>query len=44
MNKLKKTKVTSIEDMTSYAKLESQGIIDSDVVIILLPAGRGGTY
>ena len=31
----------SIEDMTSYAKLESQGIIDSDVVIILLPAGRG---
>ena len=31
----------SIEDMTVYAKLESQGIIDSDVVIILLPAGRG---
>ena len=31
----------SIEDMTAYAKLESQGIIDSDVVIILLPAGRG---
>lgn len=31
----------SIEDMTSYAKSESQGIIDSDVVIILLPAGRG---
>ena len=30
----------SIEDMTVYAKLESQGIIDSDVVIILLPAGR----
>ena len=27
--------------MTVYAKLESQGIIDSDVVIILLPAGRG---
>ena len=31
----------SIEDMTAYAKLESQGIMDSDVVIILLPAGRG---
>lgn len=31
----------SIEDMTVYAKLESQGIIDADVVIILLPAGRG---
>lgn len=24
-----------------YAKSEFQGIIDSDVVIILLPAGRG---
>lgn len=34
-------KDVSIEDMTVYAKLESQGIIDSDVVIILLPAGRG---
>lgn len=31
----------SIEDMTQYAKLESKGIIDSDIVIILLPAGRG---
>ena len=31
----------SIEDMTSYAISESQGIVDSDVVIILLPAGRG---
>lgn len=31
----------SIDDMTKYAKLESQGIVDSDVVIILLPAGRG---
>ncbi len=31
----------SIEDMIEYAKLESQGIVDSDVVIILLPAGRG---
>ena len=27
--------------MIRYASLESQGIIDSDVVIILLPAGRG---
>lgn len=31
----------SIEDMIEYAKLESKGIIDSDVVVILLPAGRG---
>lgn len=31
----------SIEDMIEYAKLESKGIADSDVVIILLPAGRG---
>ncbi len=31
----------SLEDMIEYATLESQGIIDSDVVIILLPAGRG---
>ena len=31
----------SIEDMTEYAKLESKGIVDSDVVIVLLPAGRG---
>lgn len=31
----------SIEDMTEYAKLESKGIVDSDVVVILLPAGRG---
>ena len=29
------------DDMIRYASLESQGIIDSDVVIILLPAGRG---
>ena len=27
--------------MIEYSKLEQQGIIDSDVVIILLPAGRG---
>jgi len=27
--------------MTEYAKLESKGIVDSDVVVILLPAGRG---
>lgn len=31
----------SIEDITEYAKLESQGVADADVVIILLPAGRG---
>lgn len=31
----------SIEDMTEYAKLESQGVVDSDITIILLPAGRG---
>lgn len=31
----------AIEDMIEYAKLEQQGIVDSDVVIILLPAGRG---
>ena len=31
----------SMEGMTKYAKSELQGIIDSDVVIILLPAGRG---
>mgnify|MGYP001623410181 FL=1 len=31
----------TLEDITGYAALESQGIVDSDVVIILLPAGRG---
>ena len=31
----------SKEDMIKYASLESKGIVDSDVVIILLPAGRG---
>lgn len=31
----------TIEDLVEYSKLEQQGIIDSDVVIILLPAGRG---
>lgn len=30
-----------IEDMIEYAKLEREGIINSDIVIILLPAGRG---
>ncbi|MCI8540274.1 MAG: group-specific protein [Erysipelotrichaceae bacterium] len=30
-----------LKDMIEYATLESQGIIDSDIVIILLPAGRG---
>lgn len=31
----------SKEDMVKYATLESQGIVDADVVIILLPGGRG---
>lgn len=31
----------SIEDMIEYAKLEKQGIDDSDIVVIILPAGRG---
>ena len=31
----------TIKDLIEYSKLEQQGIIDSDVVIILLPAGRG---
>ena len=31
----------SRDDMIKYASLESQGIVNSDVVIILLPAGRG---
>lgn len=31
----------SIEDMVKYAKSEKQGVLNSDVVIILLPAGRG---
>ena len=30
----------TIKDLIEYSKLEQQGIIDSDVVIILLPAGR----
>ncbi len=30
-----------IDKMKKYAKCEKQGIFDSDVVIILLPAGRG---
>lgn len=31
----------SKDDMRKYASLESKGIVASDVVIILLPAGRG---
>ena len=31
----------SKDDMIKYASLVSQGIVDADVVIILLPAGRG---
>lgn len=30
-----------IDDMINYARREKQTVIDSDVVIILLPAGRG---
>ncbi len=32
---------SSAEDIKQCAKAESQGILESDVVIILLPAGRG---
>ena len=31
----------SRDDMIKYASLESQGIVDADVVIMLLPGGRG---
>jgi len=31
----------SIEEITEYAKLEQQGVASADVVIVLLPAGRG---
>lgn len=31
----------SKEDMVKYASLESQGIMEADVVIMLLPGGRG---
>ena len=31
----------TIEDLIEYSKLEQNGIIEADVVIILLPAGRG---
>lgn len=31
----------NIDDLIEYSILEQQGIVDSDVVIILLPAGRG---
>ena len=31
----------TIEDLEEISKLEQKGIVDSDVVIILLPAGRG---
>lgn len=29
------------EDLIEFSKLEKQAIIDSDVIIIILPAGRG---
>ncbi len=31
----------TLEDMIEYAKLEKDGILESDVVCIILPAGRG---
>lgn len=31
----------TIKDLIEYSKLEQKGIRDADVVIILLPAGRG---
>ena len=31
----------TIEDMIKFSKLERQAINDSDIVIIILPAGRG---
>ena len=31
----------SIEEMTEYAKLESQGVVESNITILLLAAGRG---
>lgn len=31
----------TIEDLIEYSKLEQRGIADADIVIILLPAGRG---
>lgn len=37
----KKSDDISLDDIVKYAQLESQAIIDSDVVIILQPAGRG---
>lgn len=36
------TKEINYDVLKGIAKQEQQGIIDSDIVIILLPAGRGG--
>ena len=36
------TKEINFDVLKEIAKQEQQGIIDSDIVIILLPAGRGG--
>lgn len=36
------TKEINYDILKGIAKQEQQGIIDSDIVIILLPAGRGG--
>ena len=31
----------TVEDLITYAEAEQKGILDADVVVILLPAGRG---
>ena len=31
----------NIDEIKEYAKLEKEGVMNSDVVVILLPAGRG---
>ena len=31
----------TVQELIEYSELEKKGIVDSDVVIILLPAGRG---
>ncbi len=31
----------NIDEIREYAKLEQEGVMNSDVVVILLPAGRG---
>ena len=31
----------SVKELTEYAQLEQQGILDSEVFILVLPGGRG---